>query len=258
LKNLSKNLRNKDGASLSDIRGEKWVRLENAIIARLETHGTRFEVIVDPDKAWEFKQGKDIDIREILKGYMIFEDLRHGKKASEEKLIEAFGTDDIFEIAKTIIKKGQLQLTAEQRRRMIEEKKKRIIDLISKYCINPQTGLPHPPTRIEKALEEAKAVIDPFKDPETQLKDIIKALQPIIPIRMEMVTLKIRVPAVFTGKVYGLILSAGNLLEEKWLSDGSLEAQVELPAGVKVDFLEKINKITKGQTRVEVVKTPGG
>ncbi|MEX2701889.1 MAG: ribosome assembly factor SBDS [Candidatus Baldrarchaeota archaeon] len=239
---------------MSEIRGEKWVRLENAIIARLETHGTRFEIIVDPKLAWELKEGKDVDIREVLKGYIVFEDLKHGKRASEEKLREAFGTDDIFEISKIIIKKGQLQLTAEQRRKMIEEKKKRIIDLVSKYCINPQTGLPHPPARIEKALEEAKAAIDPFKDPETQLKDIVKALQPIIPIRMEMVTLKIRVPAVYTGKVYGLIVNTGNLLEERWLADGSLEAQIELPAGVKVDFLEKINKITKGQTRVEVVK----
>ena len=239
---------------MSEIRGEKWVRLENAIIARLETHGTRFEIIVDPKLAWELKEGKDVDIREVLKGYIVFEDLKHGKRASEEKLREAFGTDDIFEISKIIIKKGQLQLTAEQRRKMIEEKKKRIIDLISKYCINPQTGLPHPPVRIEKALEEAKAAIDPFKDPETQLKDIVKALQPIIPIRMEMVTLKIRVPAVYTGKVYGLIVNTGNLLEERWLADGSLEAQIELPAGVKVEFLEKINKITKGQTRVEVVK----
>ncbi|MHA1595958.1 MAG: ribosome assembly factor SBDS [Candidatus Baldrarchaeia archaeon] len=238
---------------MSAIRGEKWVILEGAAIARLETRGMRFEVIVDPEKAWDLKRGKDIDIRDVLKGYIIFEDVRHGKKAPESKLKEIFGTTDPFEISKIIITKGRLQLTTEQRRRMIEEKKKAIISLISKYCINPQTGLPHPPQRIEKALEEAKVAIDPFKSPEEQLKDIIKALEPIIPIRMEITTLKIHVPAIYTGKVYNFVRASGTITSEKWNPDGSWEAVVEIPAGIRTSFIEKLNNMTKGQARAEIV-----
>ena len=38
----------------TSMRGEKWVDLGNAVVARLEVKGSRFEILVDPDKALNF------------------------------------------------------------------------------------------------------------------------------------------------------------------------------------------------------------
>ncbi|MHA1238600.1 MAG: ribosome assembly factor SBDS [Candidatus Odinarchaeia archaeon] len=240
---------------MSGIRGEKWVDIGNAVIARYEAKGNRFEILVDPDKAYEFRKGTEIDIHDVLMGDIIFENIRQGLKASPEKIQEVFGTTDNFKVAEEILRRGELQLTAEQRRTMIEEKKKRIIAILAKNCINPQTGLPHPPQRIERAIEEAKVQIDPWKDAEEQAKYIVKMLQPLIPIRMEQMSLEVTIPPQYSGKAYNAIAKMGNIIKEKWLEDGSLFAVVEIPAGVYNTFIDNINKITKGNSQVKRVRT---
>ncbi|WXG42886.1 MAG: ribosome assembly factor SBDS [Promethearchaeati archaeon SRVP18_Atabeyarchaeia-1] len=233
--------------------GEKWVDLGNAVVARLETKGSRFEVLVDPDKALEFKKGGNIDIRDVLMGYVIFEDAHRGKKAPEEKLKVAFETDDIFTIASLIIRSGEVQLTAEQRKSMIEEKKKRIIHIISRNSINPQTGLPHPPARIEAAIEEAKVPINPFRDPDEQAKEVVEALRPILPIRMETTKLAVKIPPPYSAKGYSIIERFGTITKDEWGTDGSWICVIEIPAGLRVEFIERVNGFTKGKAQVKTI-----
>ena len=139
------------------------VTLEDAVIARLEYYGERFEILVDPDLASDFKRGEDIKIEEILAVEEVFKDAKKGDKASEEAMNKAFDTTDPLEAATIIIRKGQVQLTAQQRRDMQEDKRKMVVAKIARDAINPQTKLPHPARRIEIAMEEAKVRIDPFK-----------------------------------------------------------------------------------------------
>ena len=146
------------------------VNLEDAIVARLETHGETFEILLDP-KAMDFiKQGKEVNLIEYMAVEDIFNNARKGTRPAEDKLKEAFGTEDIGEIAKRIIAKGEVQITAEQRKEMLEAKRHQIIAYISTNAINPQTKLPHPPTRIELALEECKFRVDPFKSVDRQVE----------------------------------------------------------------------------------------
>jgi ribosome maturation protein SDO1 len=237
----------------TSIRGEKWVDLGNAVIARLELKGSRFEILVDPDKALNFKRGENIDIRDILMGYVIFEDAHRGKKAPEEKLKVAFETDDVFAIASQIIKNGEVQLTAEQRKDMIEEKKKRIIHIIARNSINPQTGLPHPPARIEAAIEEAKVPINPFRDPDEQAKEIVEALRPILPIRIETTKLAVKVPSPYSAKAYSVLERYGTISKDEWGKDGSWICVIEIPAGLRVEVVEKINEFTKGKAQIKTI-----
>ncbi|MDP1553319.1 MAG: ribosome assembly factor SBDS, partial [Methanobacteriaceae archaeon] len=141
------------------------VNMEDAVIARLESHGERFEILVDPDLSAEYKKGSNgsnISIETVLAVEEIFKDAKKGDKASEEGMLKVFQSSDPLEVASLIIQKGNIQLTAQQRREMQEEKHKKIVANIARNAINPQTGLPHPPKRIEKAMEEAKVRIDPF------------------------------------------------------------------------------------------------
>src|SRR3990170_6034250 len=147
------------------------------VIARVEKAGEKFEVLVKPDAGQRLRDGKEVDLLAEMAIDQIFRDAHKGSKASEEKMTETFGTSEVLDVAGQIIKKGEIQLTTEQRRQMLEAKRKQIVQYIAANAINPQTGAPHPPARIEIAMEEAKVHVDPFKGLEEQVKDVLDALR---------------------------------------------------------------------------------
>jgi len=206
-----------------------------------------FEILVKPEKALQYRLGKMAGVREVLAGEIIFSDANKGTKPSEESLRKAFSTTDALKIAETILAKGTLQLTTEQRRKMVEDKRRQIIDFISRQSVDPKTNLPHPPTRIENAMEQVRYPIDPFKPVEEQAKEIIKLLRTILPLKMEQITLGVTIPAAYSVRAYGTIKGFGTIKREEWRNDGSWYGVLEMPAGSYAPFLEKLGEITKGQ-----------
>ena len=225
---------------------------ERYTTARITHEGEHFEVLVKPDPALSYRLGKITSISEVLVTDTIFTDADKGTKASEDKLQKAFGTTDSLRIAEVILKKGTLQLTTEQRRRMTEEKRKQIMTFISRQCVDPKTNLPHPPLRIEQAMEQIHYPIDPFKETTEQAKDIIKLLRPILPLKMEQVSVAVRIPPEYANKVYGAVKGLGTIKNEEWRADGSLFAVVEMPAGLYGPFLEKLGEMTKGRAEAKL------
>ena len=230
------------------------ITLEDAVIARLEYFGEHFEILVDPEMAADFKRGEAIQMQEILAVEDIFKDAKKGDKASEEAMIKAFNTTDILDVAATIIRKGQVQLTAQQRKEMTEEKRRKIVATITREAINPQTKLPHPARRIEIAMEESKIHIDPFKSVDEQVNTVLKAIRIKIPIRFERVQVAIKIPGDFSGKVYNIIPEFGKTRKEEWQQDGSWVAVVEIPGGMQENFYRKLNEITHGQVETKLLK----
>jgi len=229
------------------------VNLEDAIVARLETHGETFEILLDPKVMDFIKQGKEVDLIDYMAVEDIFNNARKGTRPAEDKLKEAFGTEDIGEIAKRIIAKGEVQITAEQRKEMLEVKKHKIIAYISANAINPQTKLPHPPTRIELALEEAKFRADPFKSVEKQVDEAMHLLRPLIPIRFEKSRVAIRLKGDDYGKCYDDLVHFGIVEREEWQQDGSWIGLMEIPAGLITDLTNKLNSRTKGRADVKLI-----
>ncbi|RLE66864.1 MAG: ribosome assembly factor SBDS [Thermoprotei archaeon] len=225
-------------------------------IARLKLRDKKFEVIVDPDKAWLFKKGeKDVDIHDVLLGEFIYYDARRGLKASEIELKQIFKTDDVYKVAEHIVRQGELQLTAEQRREMIEAKKRQIIEFISRNCIDPRTGLPHPPKRIELAIENARVSIDPFKPVEVQVNEVIKALVRVLPLKMAKTLVAVKIPPQYVGKAYGVLSKIGKIIRSNYLSDGSWSVELEIPAGLQGTLVEEVAKMTKGRGEVRIIKS---
>lgn len=229
------------------------ISLDEAVTARLKKGGKHFEVLVDPDGALSLKKGDAVNIEEILAVESVFEDATRGDHAAESDLEKAFDSTDVFEIATDIIKHGELQLTKEQRKHILEEKTKKIISTIAQNAINPQTRAPHPPARIEKAMEEAKVHIDPLKGVDEQVMSVMKAIRPIIPIRFEEVEVAVRVPADYAAKSYGEIAGFGTLLKNEWQNDGSWIAVVKIPAGLQNDFYGLVNHLTKGDAETKLL-----
>jgi ribosome maturation protein SDO1 len=228
--------------------------LKEMVIARLEKGGDTFEVLVDPDSVDEIRSNPEASISEYIAIDKIFRDVKKGERASEEKMVEFFGTDDPVEVAGTIVRKGEIQVTTEQRRAMTEEKRKAIVNHISRNAINPQTGAPHPPQRIENAMSEAGVHVDPFKSVDDQLSKVIDALRPIIPISIEKVKVAVKLLAEDCPRCYGDMKAFGDIVQEEWQKDGSWVGIVEMPAGMQTEFLERVNQRTRGQVEVKLLK----
>jgi ribosome maturation protein SDO1 len=217
---------------------------------RLTINGDKFEILVKPDPALEYKTGKRTDFSSLLVSDEIYSDANKGSRASGEKLTKHFKTKDIGEIAKQILTRGELALTTDQRRRMVEEKKKQIVQFISRNFVDPKTHLPHPPIRIESAINEVRIIIDPFKRAEDQAKQVIEALRKILPLRSEVAVLTITIPPQFASQSYSVLKGTGSFKNEQWLSDGSLKAIVEVNAGAKGTLLDRIGSVTKGSAQI--------
>jgi ribosome maturation protein SDO1 len=230
------------------------VSLDDAVIARLKKGEEHFEVLVDPYAAADLIDGKEIDIIQILAIDAIFKDSKKGTHASEESIKEKFGTDDVAEIAKQIVLNGDIQLTTEQRHKMQKNKKNRIIETISRNAMDPKTKAPHPRQRIELAMDEAGVHVDPFKPVSEQVKTIIEALRPLIPISMEHVRISVKIPPEHIGKAYGVARNYGTLEREEWQSDGSWIGIIKIPAGMQTDFYDKLNDVTKGNVSTKFLK----
>ena len=227
---------------------------ERYTIARISHDGEHFEILTKPEPALSYKLGKTTSVSQILATETIFTDAGKGSKASEEKLKEFFGTTDPIKIAEIILKKGTLQLTTDQRKQLVEDKRRQIISFISRECIDPKTNLPHPPLRIEQAMKQIHFSIDPSKGVEEQSKDIIKLLRPIIPLKMEKITVEVHVPPEHASKVYGTVKGFGTLKMDQWQADGSWSAIVEMSAGLYGPFLDKLGKMTRGNIEAKMVR----
>ena len=220
-------------------------------VVKLTIGNDRFEILVKPDPALEYKLGKRTDLSSVLVSDEIYSDANKGSRVAVDKLTKHFKTSDSNEILKQILLKGELNLTTDQRRKMVEDKRKQIVQYINKNFVDPKTKLPHPVQRIENALEDVRVTIDPFKKAEDQVKSIVDSLRKVLPLKSEMLQLVILIPSSFSSTSYNYIKSSGVLTSEEWLSDGSLKVNIEINAGMKGNFLERIGSLTKGSAQVK-------
>ena len=232
------------------------ISLEDAVTARLESHGERFEVLIDPDAALAMKRGDfEGDLEDVIAAEDVFENASRGDRPAESALEEVFGTTDPMAIIPEVVERGEIQITADQRREMQERKRKRLINTIARNAINPQMDdSPHPPERIDRALEEAGFTVDPMEPVENQVDDALEALRPVIPIRFEEITVAVQLPPDYAGSGQAKIREFGDLEREEWQNDGSWVDVVTFPAGLQNDFYDLANEVSSGEAETQVVK----
>jgi ribosome maturation protein SDO1 len=223
-------------------------------IVRLAIEGEKFELLVKPDPALDFKMGKRTDISNVLASDEIYSDANKGTRISSEKLMKHFKTTDPSAIARMILERGELSMTAEQRKRLVEDKRKQIVQIISRSYVDPRTHLPHPPTRIENAIEQARAIIDPFTKAEDQVKKIIDDLRVILPLKAEQARLSVVIPPQYAAQSYSVLKGIGDMQSEEWQADGSLKAIIEIPAAMQSTLMDRLGSVTKGSAQVTVMR----
>jgi ribosome maturation protein SDO1 len=232
------------------------VRVEDAVIARFEHSGERFEILVDPNLAMDLKHGKEVDFDNLLAIDSVFKDAHKGEVKSEDSLRKVFGTTNVYDIARRIILEGEVQLTTQQRKEIAERKRREIINFISRNAMNPQTKAPHPVQRIEAALNELKFNVDINKPTQELVQEALKGIRKLLPISMDKLNIAVKIPAEFSGKA-SVILHKYGLKKEEWQNDGSLVALLELPAGAKQDLFNELNHLTHGQVESKILENKG-
>jgi ribosome maturation protein SDO1 len=232
------------------------ISLDEAVTARLESHGQRFEVLVDPDAALAIKRGEfDGDLEDVIAAEDVFEDASRGDRPPETALEEVFETTEPLEIIPAVIERGEIQITAEQRREMQEQKHKQLVNHITRNAVNPQMDdAPHPPERIESALEEAGFKIDPMEPVENQVDEALELLRPVIPIRFDEMTVAVHVPPDYAGKAQARIRQFGDLEREEWQADGSWVGVIRFPAGMQNEFYDVVNEHTSGEAETRIIE----
>jgi ribosome maturation protein SDO1 len=232
------------------------ISLDDAVTARLESHGARFEVLIDPDAALAMKRDEfDDDLEDVIAAEDVFENASRGDRPAESDLEDVFGTTEPLEIIPEVVERGEIQITAEQRREMQEQKHKQLVNKITRNAVNPQMDdAPHPPERIERALEEGDFTIDPMEPVENQVDEALDVLRPIIPIRFDEVTMAVQLPADYAGSGQAKIREFGDLEREEWQADGSWVGVVRFPAGLQNEFYDLANEVSSGEAETRVVK----
>ncbi|MBI2558302.1 ribosome assembly factor SBDS [Candidatus Woesearchaeota archaeon] len=230
------------------------VSVDQAIIARLKTQGHNFEILVDCSNALALREGKSVDMHDVLAAMKIFSDAKKGLEASETAMKQIFGSTDVEQVTKSIIQKGEIQLTQEYRERLREEKRKQIVSIIHRNGVDPRTHLPHPPQRIENAFEEAKFHVDEFMPVQEQVQEALKKLRPILPIKFEVKEIALKIGPDYAPKCYSTVKSFGTILREEWQSSGYWVAVVEMPGGMENDFYDKLNRICHGNVESKILK----
>jgi len=233
------------------------VSLEDAVVARYSHGEHRFEILVDPYRAMDIREGKSVPPEDLLATSEVFKDARKGDRAGAKELKEVFGTEDVQRIAEEIIRRGEIQLTTEQRRKAVENRRKQIVSYIARSAINPQTNAPHTPQRIEKAMEEARVTIDPFRSVEEQSNKIIDAIRYKIPIKIENVLMEITVSPQDYGRCMPLFKEYGKFREQGWLGNGRFRCVLEVPAGMKGELMDQLGRRAKEEISIVERKEAG-
>ena len=218
------------------------VSLDSAVLARWEYGGKRYEILVDPNLVDAFRQNpSSVNMDDFLATDEVWHDARGGDRPTEEAIESTFGTQEIDEIAAIILEKGNIQLTTNQRKEMVEQKRQLIIQEIHSTAIDPKAKSPHPKTRIELALEESRFSVDPFKRLDVQVKDAINTLKSLIPLSFEPVRIAFRISGSGYGKTSKFLRPY--LDKDEWLSNGDWACIIQCPPGMAGNLIGKVKSV---------------
>lgn len=220
-------------------------------VARLRSGKLIFETMVDLEKAMKFRKGEPVGINEVIRDTSIYTDQKKGMKAGHAEMEQAFGTTEFESIVEQIVKRGDIEVTQEFRDEALENRKKQVVDFLVRNAVDAQSGRPFTPDTIESALKESGAKIE-NKNVDQQLSRIVEGLKRVLPLKIETKRLKVIIPAMHTGKAYGLLTDYKE--KEEWLGNGDLQVILNIPVGIQMDFYDKLNGVTHGSAITQEIK----
>lgn len=215
-----------------------------------------FEVLCKMGTAQKYRDGK-LGINNVLVSDDVF--LGHyqkGDRPSPSDLVAAFKSSDMAVCAKYILDHGEINLSQDERKEKVEQRRKEIVNYIHKYYIDPKTKTPHPVTRIENALTTLKVHPDPDKDFDREMQDIVKLLPGILTIKRCEVEATLSVQSAFMGAAEGIVRKHAKVNREKY-SGADCIMEISLLPGDYDALVADLSRVTKGNFTIDIVGAPG-
>eukprot|EP01136_Pigoraptor_vietnamica_P023460 Opistho-1_new@6491 len=205
----------------------------------------QFEVATHPGTVLKWRKGEE-QWANVPFADAIFKNFSKGERAKAEDLKAAFETDNVDECMKIICQKGTVAENAAERKEKTDKKRNEIVNYIHKYYINPQTNTPHPAKRIELALEEMKARIDPELPTEKQAHDILKKMVEILPLKKSEMEGTLKIPHKHLGAGQGVVAKWAQKKSESYDSEGCT-MEVSIVPGDYDAFMNDLVRASKGE-----------
>ncbi|XP_003385195.1 PREDICTED: ribosome maturation protein SBDS-like [Amphimedon queenslandica] len=220
------------------------IRLTNVAIVRIKKGGKRFEIACYKNKvvSWRNKVEKDID--EVLQTHTVFNNVSKGQVAKRDDLASAFGTEDQTEICKTILSKGELQISERERQSQLESLFRDISTIVADKCVNPDTKRPYTVGMIERAMKDVHYAVKPTRSAKQQSLDVIRLLKDHMPLERARMRLKLVLPVKEARKVREKIVGLlASVEQEDW------RPQLEIVCLIDPGRFREIDEIVRGDTK---------
>eukprot|EP01087_Luapelamoeba_hula_P013707 TRINITY_DN3931_c0_g1_i1.p1 TRINITY_DN3931_c0_g1~~TRINITY_DN3931_c0_g1_i1.p1 ORF type:complete len:288 (+),score=57.32 TRINITY_DN3931_c0_g1_i1:32-865(+) len=215
-------------------------------IVRFKSGGNTFEILTKLGAVAKFQDGK-LGFNSVLFADEIFTDYAKGKRANEAELRAAFETNNVETCARQIIEKGELQLTAADRKEKVDKKRAEMVNYIHKYYVHPRTRTPHPVLRIENAFDELRINVDPDMPAERQLQErVLRRLPEVLPITKCEIEGILTIPHQYLGSAMGLVHKYCSVTGENYTSDGSVMNIAFVPGDYDA-LMNDLRDLTKGE-----------
>lgn len=228
------------------------IRLTNVAVVRMKKGGKRFEIACYKNKVMSWRSGAEKDLDEVLQTSSVFTNVSKGQVAKKDDLAKSFGTDDLTEICKQILAKGELQVSDKERQSQLETNFRDIATIVAEKCVNPETKRPYTVNLIERAMKDIHYSVKPHKSTKQQALEVIKQLKESIQIQRAHMRLRLVLPAKDGKRLKEKLKPFFKVVESEDFDD-QLEMVCLVDPGCFREIDEMIRCETKGKGSLEVV-----
>jgi ribosome maturation protein Sdo1 len=161
-----------------------------------------YDILVNSKKYWKFSQkikqykkqfSKELDsmemfqnigmeFNEIVENPIIYSDIHKNMRASNDELLNGFGTIDPVLICVEILINGTAQISKKERKKKRKLMENKLINFICNRVKNPRNNRPYTRKKILTSLKNIKYHIDLDEAVEDQFDKVITDLRKILPI----------------------------------------------------------------------------
>lgn len=188
-----------------------------------------------------------------MQSHSVFINVSKGQVAKKEDLTKIFGKDDLTEICKEILEKGELQVSDKERHSQLDSLFKDIATNVADKCVNPDTKRPYPVSIIEKAMKDAHYSVKPNRNAKQQALDVIPILKETMPLERAQMRVKVTLSGKDAKKVRDKIIALASSCEQEEWDGGSVVLICLIDPGHFRTLDVTVSSETKGAGQMELL-----
>jgi ribosome maturation protein SDO1 len=209
-----------------------------------------FEIITKPGSVKLFLAGK-LGWDKVLAADAIFTNYSKANLARNSDLKAVFGTDDINKCAEIMVREGDSQVSADERKQDIEACRRQILEYLHKSFVDQAGGI-YPIPRLELILQEAKIRIDPTVSVHKQAEDVIKKMLGKAVFKKNSTDYTITVPKQYVKQCSTIVYRFSPSVHKEMRGTEGTSWKISLTIADFDLFTVEMNKITEGNYTVVV------